>query len=201
MLRHLLLAWLLLTPAVAVAADHFLRYGQDGKTVYQFAGQAGAIVIPKDAGQPHYEAEMVAIIGKRAHRIRPDQVADHIFAVSAGNDVSEQSWQSSDQHWLRAKAGDTFAPVEPVMVRGLDYNNLLLETRVNGELRQSERTDKLIHSVAVIVSFASQYFTLEPGDMIFTGTPGSTRGLKAGDVVEVRLEGVGSLRNPVIRAE
>ena len=162
-------------------------------------GHDAPIVIPKDAGQPHYEGEMVVIIAKRGKHIAKADADDYVFAVSAGNDVSERSWQSRDLQWLRAKASDTFGPVGPLMVRGLDYDDLLLETRVNGDLRQSERTSNLIHSVADIVSFVSRYVTLAPGDMIFTGTPGSTRGLKAGDVVEVRLEGVGRLRNPVVR--
>lgn len=89
-------------------------------------------------------------------------------------------------------------PGRPGGARGLDYGNLLLETRVNGEVRQSERTSHLIHNVAKIVSFTSRYVTLEPGDLIFTGTPGRTRRLEPGDVVEVTIEGVGTLRNRVV---
>lgn len=160
-------------------------------------GQGGAIVLPSDSNSVHYEGEMVIVIGKQARNVAEDRVADYVFGISAGNDVSARDWQSSDLQWLRAKASDTFGPVGPVVARGLDYDNVLVETRVNGEVRQSERTTHLIHDVAKIVSFTSRYVTLEPGDLIFTGTPGRTRRLQPGDVVEVTVEGVGTLRNPV----
>lgn len=157
------------------------------------------LVVPADAGNPHYEGEMVIVIGKRAKEISEAQAPEHIFGVTAGNDISERSWQAGDLQWLRAKASDGFGPVGPVITTGLDYNDLLVETRVNGKVRQSERTRNMIHSVDKIVSFLSRYFTLEPGDLIFTGTPGRTQGLKKGDVVEVKVEGVGVLRTPVTR--
>ena len=146
----------------------------------------------------HYEGEMVIVIGKRAVNVTAEQAGDYIFGISAGNDVSARGWQSSDLQWVRAKASDTFGPVGPVVATGLDYNNVLVETRVNGEVRQSERTTHLIHNVAKIVAFTSRYITLEPGDMIFTGTPGRTSRLAPGDVVEITVEGVGTLRNPVV---
>ncbi len=161
-------------------------------------GDGGAIVLPPDAASVHYEGEMVIVIGKRAQNGAEDKVGDYVFGVSAGNDVSARDWQSSDLQWVRAKASDTFGPVGPVVARGLDYDNVLVETRVNGEVRQSERTSHLIHNVAKIVSFTSRYITLEPGDLIFTGTPGRTSRLAPGDVVEVTVEGVGTLRNPVV---
>jgi 2-keto-4-pentenoate hydratase/2-oxohepta-3-ene-1,7-dioic acid hydratase in catechol pathway len=169
------------------------------KSYSSLIGHEAPIRIPKDAGQPHYEGEMVLVIGKRAKNVSAANAGTYIFGVTAGNDVSERSWQSSDLQWLRAKASDTFGPVGPTLVRGLNFNDLLLETKVNGEVVQSERTDHLIHNAAQIVSFTSRYITPYPGDLIFTGTPGSTRGLKAGDVVEITLEGVGTLRNPVLR--
>jgi 2-keto-4-pentenoate hydratase/2-oxohepta-3-ene-1,7-dioic acid hydratase in catechol pathway len=161
-------------------------------------GEGGAIVLPPDAASVHYEGEMVIVIGKRAQNVAEDKVGDYVFGISAGNDVSARDWQSSDLQWVRAKASDTFGPVGPVVATGLDYNDVLVETRVNGEVRQSERTTHLIHNVARIVSFTSRYVTLEPGDLIFTGTPGRTSRLAPGDVVEVTVEGVGTLRNPVV---
>jgi 2-keto-4-pentenoate hydratase/2-oxohepta-3-ene-1,7-dioic acid hydratase in catechol pathway len=157
------------------------------------------LVVPADAGDPHYEGEMVIVIGKRVKHISEAQVRDHVFGVTAGNDISERDWQAGDLQWLRGKATDGFGPVGPVITTGLDYDDLLVETRVNGEVRQSERTRNMIHSVDKVVSFLSRYFTLEPGDLIFTGTPDSTQGLKEGDVVEVEVEGVGVLRTPVTR--
>jgi 2-keto-4-pentenoate hydratase/2-oxohepta-3-ene-1,7-dioic acid hydratase in catechol pathway len=127
-----------------------------------------------------------------------ETAAEYIFGVTAGNDLSERDWQRNDLQWLRAKGSDTFGPIGPVIVRGLDPNDLLLQTRVNGEVRQSERTRDLIFDVEEIVSYVSRYVTLYPGDVIFTGTPGSTMALEPGDVVEVEVEGVGVLRNTVV---
>ena len=150
-----------------------------------------------DANNLHYEGEMVLIMGKTAHNVSVEEANSYIFAVAPGNDVSERDWQANDLQWFRAKGADTFGPVGPVMVSGVDFNDLLLETRLNGEVMQSQRTADLIFDTADIVSFVSRYVTLEPGDMIFTGTPGSTSAMKPGDVVEVELEGVGVLRNTV----
>ncbi len=163
-------------------------------------GTGESIVMPPDASNLHYEGEMVIVMGRRAQRVPTAEALDYVFGVTAGNDVSEREWQRADLQWLRAKASDTFGPVGPVIVRGLDYDDLLLTTRVNGEVRQQERTRDLIFDVAAIVSYVSRYITLEPGDLIFTGTPGSTRAMQPGDVVEVELEGVGVLRNTLVRA-
>jgi len=112
--------------------------------------------------------------------------------------LSERDWQRADLQWIRSKASDTFGPIGPAIVTGLNYNDLLLQTRLNGEVVQSERTKDLLHNVEQIVSYISQYITLLPGDIIFSGTPGSTRPLQVGDVVEIEIEGVGVLRNQVI---
>jgi 2-keto-4-pentenoate hydratase/2-oxohepta-3-ene-1,7-dioic acid hydratase in catechol pathway len=160
-------------------------------------GPDEAIVFPPGAEEVHYEGEMVLVIGRTARRIGEAEVREHIFGITAGNDVSERRWQKEDLQWFRAKASDTFGPLGPVVARGLDYDDLQLTTRVNGEVRQSQRTSDLIFPVARIVSYASQFVTLEPGDVIYTGTPGNTRALQPGDVVEVEVEGVGILRNPV----
>ncbi len=156
------------------------------------------IVVPADATNLHYEGELVVVIGKRARRISVAEAPSYIFGVTAGNDVSERTWQFSDRQWLRAKASDGFGPVGPVIARGLDYGDLMIETRLNGEVHQAESTKNLIHGVDKIVSFASQYFTLLPGDLIFTGTPGQTRAMQTGDVVEVKIQGIGVLRNQVV---
>ena len=156
------------------------------------------IVIPEGAGSVHYEAEMVVVIGKKAKNVSVTDAPDYVFGVTCGNDVSERDWQKKDVQWWRAKGADTFGPCGPFIVTGLNYNDLLLKLRLNGELRQHERTKQLVHSVAETVSFISQYVTLMPGDLIFTGTSGTTSELKGGDVVEVELEGVGVLRNRVV---
>lgn len=161
-------------------------------------GPGEDIVMPPDATDLHYEGELVVVIGKRARNIRPEQAPEYIFGVTAGNDVSERGWQRSDLQWFRAKASDTFAPIGPAIARGLDYEDLLLETRVNGETRQSERTRDHIFNVKTVVSYITRYVTLMPGDVIFMGTPQTTRAMKPGDVVEVEVEGVGVLRNTVV---
>ncbi len=163
-------------------------------------GPGEDIVMPSDASNLHYEGELVLVIGREAKDVPESEALDYVFGVTAGNDVSERDWQRDDLQWLRAKASDTFAPIGPVIATGLDYDDLLVQTRVNGEVRQSERTLDLIFDVAAIVSYVSRYVTLHPGDVIFTGTPGSTQAMQPGDVVEVEVEGVGILRNTVARA-
>lgn len=164
-------------------------------------GPGADIVIPADAANVHYEGELVVVIGRTAKNVSEDEASDYIFGVTAGNDVSERDWQRGDLQWLRAKGADTFGPIGPSVVTGLDYNDLQLETRLNGEVRQAESSADLIFDVDQIVSYVSRYFTLEPGDVIFTGTPGSTRAMQPGDLVEIEVRGVGVLRNTVVAAE
>ena len=155
------------------------------------------IVFPPGATNVHYEGEMVVVIGKRAKNVSVEAAADYVFGVTVGNDISERAWQRADLQWFRAKGSDGFGPIGPAIVQGLNYNDLLLETRVNGEVRQSQRTVDLIFGVHEVVSYISEFMTLEPGDVIFTGTPGSTRAMHPGEVIEIELEGVGVLRNKV----
>ena len=164
-------------------------------------GHGDHIVMPADAENLHFEAELVVVIGKKARKVSVDEAPAYIFGVTAGNDVSERAWQQADLQWLRAKASDTFGPIGPAIVTGLDYRDLLIESRLNGEVQQSARTQDLIFGVDEIVSYVSRYITLLPGDLIFTGTPGRTKAMKPGDIVEVEVEGVGVLRNRVVAAE
>ncbi|MGH7460319.1 MAG: fumarylacetoacetate hydrolase family protein [Longimicrobiales bacterium] len=161
-------------------------------------GPDDEIVRPADSQNLHYEGELVVVIGKRAKDVPLAQALDYVFGVTAGNDVSERDWQRDDLQWWRAKASDTFGPIGPVIARGLNYNDLLITTRVNGEVRQQERTRDLIFNIQKIVSYVSRYVTLMPGDVIFTGTPQTTRAMQPGDVVEIEVEGVGVLRNRVV---
>lgn len=159
------------------------------------------VVIPKGTAEVHPEGEMVIVIGKRAKNVPELKAKDYVFGVTCGNDISARDWQKNDVQWWRAKGSDTFGPCGPFIATGVNYDDLLLTTRVGGEVRQSQRTKDLINSVAAIVSFASRHVTLEPGDLIYTGTPGKTAPIKAGDVVEVEIENVGILRNPVVAAK
>ena len=159
---------------------------------------AGDVMIPSDAVNIHYEGELVIVIGKKIKNVDILEAEEAIFGLTIGNDISERNWQSSDLQWVRAKGSDGFAPVGPYLVRGLDWSDLMVSTYVNGELRQNESTKMLIHSPQKIVSWISRYITLEPGDVIFTGTPGRTQSIKDGDTVEVRIEGLGKLENRFI---
>jgi 2-keto-4-pentenoate hydratase/2-oxohepta-3-ene-1,7-dioic acid hydratase in catechol pathway len=160
-------------------------------------GPEEAIVLPPAAERVDYEGELVAIIGRRARGLRPEEALAHVLGYTCGNDVSARDWQQDDLQWWRAKGCDTFAPLGPWIATNLDPTNLELQTRVNGEIVQRTNTSLLIHDVARLVGFASQMMTLEPGDLVFTGTPGTTSPLKRGDVVEVDIGGIGVLRNHV----
>jgi 2-keto-4-pentenoate hydratase/2-oxohepta-3-ene-1,7-dioic acid hydratase in catechol pathway len=155
------------------------------------------IVLPGETDNVHYEGEMVVVIGKRARNVEPGDALGCVLGVTCGNDVSARDWQKNDLQWWRAKGSDTFGPCGPFLATGIDYDNLAIQLRVNGAVKQEQRTSDLIHNVSAIVSWISRAVTLEPGDLIYTGTPGKTAPLKPGDVVEVELEGVGVLSNRV----
>jgi 2-keto-4-pentenoate hydratase/2-oxohepta-3-ene-1,7-dioic acid hydratase in catechol pathway len=160
------------------------------------------IVLPPDFQRIDYEGELVAVIGKKAKNVPLDKAKDYVFGVTCGNDVSEREWQNGkdkDVQWWRAKGSDTFAPVGPAIVRGLTHSKLRLRTIVNGQTVQDENTADLLFNVEQTVAFVSKYVTLLPGDMLFTGTPQTTKPLKPGDVVEIDIEGIGKLRNPVVK--
>jgi len=157
----------------------------------------GTIIIPRGSGEVHYEGELVAVIKKTAKRVSPEEALDYILGVTCGNDVSARVWQRNDKQWWRAKSADTFSPMGPAIATDVDYGNLLLQTRLNGETVQSQSTADLIFDVPHLVSYISQAVTLLPGDSIFTGTPGTTGAIKAGDIVEVEIEGIGILQNGV----
>jgi 2-keto-4-pentenoate hydratase/2-oxohepta-3-ene-1,7-dioic acid hydratase in catechol pathway len=170
------------------------------KAVTALQDPGGPIVTPRDATDLHYEGEIVVVIGKPVRNATPEEARDAIFGVTCGNDVSERNWQhgaGKDLQWWRAKGCDTFAPLGPAIVTGIDYGNLLLETRLNGESVQKQYTSDLIFDCPTIVSWISGWVTLLPGDIIYTGTPGSTRKMSPGDVVEVEIESIGVLRNTV----
>ena len=155
------------------------------------------IVLPADATNVHFEGELVLIVGKRAKHVPMEQATSHVFGVTIGNDLVDREWLLGDLQWFRAKGSDDFGPIGPAVVTGLDYGHLKLETRVNGEVRQSSNTSELVFSPDQILSYCSQYVTLLPGDVIFTGTPGKTQRIERGDTIDVEIEGIGVLRNRV----
>jgi 2-keto-4-pentenoate hydratase/2-oxohepta-3-ene-1,7-dioic acid hydratase in catechol pathway len=159
------------------------------------------IVIPKGTNDVHHECELVVAIGKKAKGVSVDKAMDYVLGITCGNDVSARDWQKDDRLWWRAKGSDTFGPCGPFICTGIDYANLDIEARVNGEVKQKSNTAMMIFGIPEIVSFISQSITLEPGDLIFTGTPGKTSQIKPGDIVEIEIEGVGVLRNPVVSSD
>jgi|RhiMetdeSRZDD1v2_1073273.scaffolds.fasta_scaffold78621_3 2-keto-4-pentenoate hydratase/2-oxohepta-3-ene-1,7-dioic acid hydratase in catechol pathway len=166
------------------------------------------IVRPPKATALDYEVELVVVIGRRGKRIPQSEAYEYILGYTCGNDVSERYFQRHDRQWLRAKSSDTFAPTGPVIVTQdeiSDPHHLALGSRVNGEDRQNDNTEHMIFQIPRLVEFISHYLTLEPGDMIFTGTPpGVGLGMKppqflnVGDQVEVWIERIGSLTNAIV---
>jgi len=155
------------------------------------------IEFPVDATNVHFEGELALIIGKKAKNVLPQDASKYVFGVTICNDLVDREWLLEDLQWFRAKGADNFGPIGPAIVTNLDYGNLKLETRVNGEVRQSSSTSELVFSPDKILSYCSRYVTLLPGDVIFTGTPGKTQRIVKGDTVEVEIEGIGVLRNTV----
>ena len=173
--------------------------GVFAKLPTSIVGPGDAIEMTEDAGNVHYEGELVLVIAKEARDVPAEAAQEYIFGVTAGNDVSERDWQSADLQWFRAKASDTYGPIGPVISRGVNYDDLELTTRLNGEVVQQQRTSDLIFDTSDIVSYVSHYVTLMPGDVIFTGTPGTTQAMNEGDMVSVEVETAGVLENPVAR--
>ena len=165
----------------------------------------GNIVIPPGAKDVHYEAEFVIVMSKTAHNVSVEDAPDHILGYTCGNDVSDRNWQNGtkgdkkDVQWWRAKGSDTFAPMGPSIAVGLDYSKSWTQLRLNGKVMQKQLVSDLLFGPPEVVSFVSRYLTLVPGDVIYTGTPGSTSPMKAGDIVEVEIDGIGVLSNPVVQ--
>ncbi len=169
------------------------------KTPSSLQHHKGNIVQPPDHAPVHFEAEVVIVIGRRAKNVSKEQALDYVLGITNGNDISARDWQKGDVQWWRAKAADTFSPCGPYILSASDYAGLNMTLRVNGEVKQKASTDDMIHGIRETVSFISRYTTLEPGDLIFTGTPGKTTGMNPGDVVTVEIDKVGVLSNTVVK--
>jgi 2-keto-4-pentenoate hydratase/2-oxohepta-3-ene-1,7-dioic acid hydratase in catechol pathway len=160
-------------------------------------GPGADIVMPPSSGQVDYEGELAVVIKKRCKNVPAGRADEYILGYANFNDVTARDLQRKDGQWTRAKSFDTFAPMGPYVV-DLDPSSLKIQTRVNGEVRQSSSTSDLIFSVPELVEFVSEIMTLLPGDVIATGTPPGVGSLSAGDLVEVEIEGLGALRNGVV---
>ncbi|MFG2129612.1 fumarylacetoacetate hydrolase family protein [Streptomyces sp. NPDC048751] len=164
-------------------------------------GPGDAIVYPADGELVHFEGELVVVIGKEARHVKPSEAHEYILGYTCGNDVSDRIVQRKESKFgtlLIGKGQDTFAPLGPVIATELDPSALSLTTRVNGTVTQSATTADLLLAVPELVSYLSRYLTLLPGDAIMTGTPAGVGPIRPGDEVEVEIEGIGVLRNPVV---
>jgi len=158
------------------------------------------ILLPPQSAQVEHEAELVAVIGKRGRHIPAEQAKKYVLGYTVGNDVTARDLQKSDDQWTRAKGFDTFCVFGPWIDTDFDPSDAVMTCRVNGQMRQMASTRDMVFTVGTLIAFISSVMTLEPGDIVFTGTPAGVGALKNGDMVEVEIDGLGSLSNPV-RAE
>ena len=161
----------------------------------------GTILLPPQSAQVEHEAELVAVIGKRGRNVTTDSARDYVLGYTIGNDVTARDLQKTDGQWTRAKGFDTFCPFGPWIDTDFDPSDALVTCRVNGQMRQLASTRDMVFSVGVLIAYISSVMTLEPGDLVFTGTPAGVSQLKAGDTVEVEIDGLGLLSNPVKASE
>lgn len=161
-------------------------------------GPDASIRLPMWAGRIDHEAEMAIVIGRRAYRVAAEHAMDYVLGVTCVNDVTARDLQAKDIQYTRAKGFDTFSPLGPCVAVGIDPSSLAIEGWVNGDKRQSSNTNQLIFPVPELVAFVSRFATLEPGDIISTGTPSGVGPLEPGDRVMVKIEGVGALSNPCV---
>jgi 2-keto-4-pentenoate hydratase/2-oxohepta-3-ene-1,7-dioic acid hydratase in catechol pathway len=159
----------------------------------------GAIVYPPQSSRVDYEGELAVVIGRRCHDVSKARAADVILGYTICNDVTARDLQQTDGQWARAKGFDTFAPLGPHIVTDLDPAGLRVRTRLNDALKQDCPTSKLIFDVPTLIEYISAAFTLEPGDVIATGTPSGVGPMQPGDVVTVEIEGIGTLTNHVVK--
>jgi 2-keto-4-pentenoate hydratase/2-oxohepta-3-ene-1,7-dioic acid hydratase in catechol pathway len=206
-----LLAPILPSKVVAVGKnylDHVKEMGGDEapeapilflKPSTSVIGDGDYIRLPPDTNLVHHEAELAAVIGRPARDVSPEDALSHVFGYTAANDVSARDQQAADGQWARAKGHDSFCPLGPWIETVLDPSDLRITAHVNGELRQDSRTSRLIHDLPKLIAYMSAVMTLLPGDVVITGTPAGVGPIVAGDVVDIGIEGIGVLSNPVRR--
>jgi len=156
-----------------------------------------AILLPPQSSQVEHEAELVIVICICGHNVTTEDAKQYILGYTVGNDVTARDLQKSDGQWTRAKGFDTFCSFGPWIDTDFDPSDAVVTCRVNGQMRQMASTRDMVFSVATLVAYISSVMTLEPGDLIFTGTPAGVGVLNAGDKVEVEIDGLGSISNPV----
>jgi 2-keto-4-pentenoate hydratase/2-oxohepta-3-ene-1,7-dioic acid hydratase in catechol pathway len=157
----------------------------------------GTVLLPPQSAQVEHEAELVVVIGKRGRNITAEQAKRHIFGYTIGNDITARDLQRTDDQWTRAKGFDTFCSFGPWIDTEFDPADAVVTCRVNGQMRQMASTRDMVFNVGTLMAYISSIMTLEPGDLIFTGTPAGVGELRNGDEVVVEIEGLGVLKNPV----
>lgn len=164
-------------------------------------GPGEEIILPPQARRVEQEAELAVVIGKAGRWISADEANDHILGYTIGNDVTERHFQRDDLLWTRAKGFDTFAPIGPWIETEFSTADAIITCRVNGDLRQMASTREMVFLVEQLIAFASSFMTLLPGDVLLTGTPEGVSELKDRDQVEISIEGIGTLTNPVVKSQ
>lgn len=157
----------------------------------------GTILLPPQSNQVEHEAELVVVIGGQARNVTAEDAKQYIFGYTVGNDVTARDLQKTDGQWTRAKGFDTFCSFGPWIDTEFDPSDAVVTCRVNGQMRQMASTRDMVFNVGTLIAYISSVMTLEPGDLIFTGTPAGVGTLKPGDMVDVEIEGLGKLSNPV----
>ena len=178
--------------------DHPIMFMKPSTSVIK-NGQS--IIYPRQSKNVHYEGELAVIIGKKARNISRSSAIKYIKGYTCANDVTARDLQNMDGQWKRANSFDTFCPLGPKIVGNIDPGNLNIQTRVNGKIKQNSNTKNMIFDVFELVSFVSSVMTLLPGDVIITGTPPGVGPLSAGDTVEVEIEGIGILKNKIVKGK
>lgn len=162
-------------------------------------GQNAAVVHPRISKEVHHEAELAMVISRPARNIRAEDASRYIFGYTAANDVTARDLQAKDAQWTRAKGFDTFCPLGPAIETELDpLERLAVICRVNGEVRQAGFTSDMVFGVAEILEYITSFMTLLPGDVVLTGTPSGVSKVEPGDVMEVEIDGIGTLTNRVV---
>jgi len=195
--------------SVWAVCHHFSEHASSENLPHRFfmksrsaiIGHKEPICIPSGMDTIEVEAELVAILGKRASRITLEQAPQHILGYTCGNDVTMPPWMSSDVTWNRAKASDTFAPIGPVIKKNLRLENSMLSLHINGHTIEECGFSIMKSNPWEVIAALSQYTTLEPGDVVFLGTPLRPALVKAGDVVEVEIKDIGVLANPILESK
>jgi 2-keto-4-pentenoate hydratase/2-oxohepta-3-ene-1,7-dioic acid hydratase in catechol pathway len=168
------------------------------KPTSSIVGDEDDVVYPKASRRVDHEAELAVVIGRRCKDVNEGDAFDYVRGYTCANDVTARDLQETDDQWTRAKGFDTFCPLGPEIVEGLDPSALRVVARVNGEVRQDGHTSDMLFPVPVLVAYISSVMTLEPDDVILTGTPPGVGPVQRGDIMEVEVEGIGVLRNRVV---